>query len=79
MAVRPATRQSHPRLRESNRLANIKPERDGKLLEIKQAVRDKAENPTLDRDDNPNRKLLVFTTFKDTANYLYGQARRAGP
>ena len=24
-------------------------------------------------DDNPNRKLLVFTTFKDTANYLYGQ------
>ena len=54
-------------------VAAIKPERDGKLREIKQAIRDKAENPTFDRDDNPNRKLLVFTTFKDTANYLYGQ------
>ena len=54
-------------------VSNINPERDGKLLEIKQAIRDKAENPTLDRDGNPNRKLLVFTTFKDTANYLYGQ------
>ena len=54
-------------------VAAITPERDGKLQEIKQAIRDKAQNPTLDRDDNPNRKLLVFTTFKDTANYLYGQ------
>ncbi len=54
-------------------ITTIKPERDGKLLEIKQAIRDKGENPTLDRDGNPNRKLLVFTTFKDTANYLYGQ------
>ena len=49
----------------------ITPERDGKLHEIRQAVRDKAESPTLDRDGNPNRKLLVFTTFKDTAIYLY--------
>ena len=52
-------------------VAAIKPERDGKLREIKQAILAKAENPTLDRDGNPNRKLLVFTTFKDTANYLY--------
>ena len=54
-------------------VAAIKPERDGKLQEIREAIRDKAENPTLDRDGNPNHKLLVFTTFKDTANYLYGQ------
>ena len=52
-------------------VAAIKPERDGKLREIKKTIRDKAENPTLDRDGNANRKLLVFTTFKDTANYLY--------
>ena len=52
-------------------VAAITPERDGKLYEIKQAVRNKAETPTLDRDGNPSRKLLVFTTFKDTANYLY--------
>ena len=52
-------------------VAAITPERDGKLREIKQAVRDKAANPMLDREDNLNRKLLVFTSFKDTAQYLY--------
>ena len=52
-------------------VAAITPEHDGKLHEIKQAVRDKVANPTLDRDGKPNRKLLVFTTFKDTAKHLY--------
>ena len=52
-------------------VAAITPERDGKLREIKWAVSDKARKPTTDRDGNANRKLLVFTTFKDTANYLY--------
>ena len=51
----------------------ITPERDGKLAQIKQDIRDKVAQPTTDRDGNPNRKLLVFTTFKDTANYLYQQ------
>ena len=49
----------------------ITPARDGKLRAIRQAVRNKANNPTVDRDGKPNRKLLVFTTFKDTAEYLY--------
>ena len=49
----------------------ITPERDGKLREIRWAVGDKLRKPAVDRDGNPNRKLLVFTTFKDTANYLY--------
>ena len=52
-------------------VAAITPERDGKLGEIRQAVRDKVEHPTTDRDGQANRKLLVFTTFKDTADYLY--------
>ena len=52
-------------------VAAITPERDGKLRDIKKAVRDKAANPPLDRDGKPNRKLLVFTTFKDTAKHLY--------
>ena len=52
-------------------VAVITPERDGKLRGIKWAVSDKARKPTTDRCGNPNRKLLVFTTFKDTANYLY--------
>ncbi len=49
----------------------ITPERDGKLNAIKAHIRDKTQNPTTDKDGNINRKLLVFTTFKDTAIYLY--------
>ena len=53
------------------RVKAIKPERDGKLQAIKEHIREKAENPSKDKDGNINRKLLVFTTFKDTAVYLY--------
>ena len=52
-------------------VAAITPQRDGKLREIEAAVRQKAAKPTKDNDGRPNRKLLVFTTFKDTALYLY--------
>ena len=54
-----------------DRVKAITPERDGKLNAIKAHIRDKAQNPTTDKDRNINRKLLVFTTFKDTAIYLY--------
>lgn len=53
------------------KIAAITPQRDGKLHEITQAIRYKTEHPSIDRDGKPNRKLLVFTTFKDTAQYLY--------
>ena len=49
----------------------ITPERDGKLQAIKAHIRDKAQNPTTNKDGKVNRKLLVFTTFKDTAEYLH--------
>ncbi len=49
----------------------ITPERDGKLKAIKAHIRNKAQNPTTDKDGKINRKVLVFTTFKDTADYLY--------
>ena len=49
----------------------ITPDRDGKLQAIKTHIRDKAEHPPTDKDGETNRKLLVFTTFKDTAEYLY--------
>ena len=52
-------------------VAGITPDRDGKLREIKGAIRHRVKSPTVDRDGEPNRKLLVFTTFKDTAQYLY--------
>ena len=52
-------------------VAAITPERDGKLREIKQAIRKRVESPTVNRDGDTNRKLLVFSTFKDTVQYLY--------
>ena len=49
----------------------VTPERDGKLDEIKRHIRRRAENPSNDKNGKPNRKLILFTTFKDTALYLY--------
>ena len=49
----------------------ITPERDGKLKAIRADIRDKAQNPPTNKDGKIKRKLLVFTTFKDTAVYLY--------
>ena len=54
-----------------NNVKAITPERDGKLKAIKAHILGKAENPTTDKRGKINRKLLVFTTFKDTAVYLY--------
>ena len=46
---------------------NIDPEHDAKLRQLYDTIRSKAEHPI-----NPgNRKLLVFTAFADTADYLY--------
>ncbi|WP_020602558.1 helicase-related protein [Spirosoma spitsbergense] len=45
----------------------ITPERDAKLQELKQLIREKVTNP-LNAD---NRKVIVFTAFSDTASYLY--------
>ena len=65
-------RRDHATLRAAHdRIAAVTPQRDGKLHEIRQAIRHKAEHPSIDQDGKPNRKLLVFTTFKDTAKYLY--------
>ena len=49
----------------------ITAERDGKLKAIREHIRSKIKEPLLDQDGVPNRKMLVFTTFKDTAEYLY--------
>ena len=52
-------------------VAAITPDRDGKLRAIKQIIREKVQRPTTDLDGRTNRKILVFTSFKDTAEYLY--------
>lgn len=49
----------------------ITPERDAKLADLKRQIENKAKNPTTDKFGRPNRKLLVFTAFADTASYLY--------
>ena len=50
---------------------NITPERDAKLEQLKQLIATKVLNPTKNRCGKENRKVLVFTAFADTANYLY--------
>ena len=52
-------------------VAVVTPERDGKLDKLVRTICNKIQNPSIDQDDKSNRKLLVFTTFKDTAEYLY--------
>ena len=46
-------------------------ERDAKLAELKTLVASKVKNPTTNILGQPNRKVLVFTAFADTARYLY--------
>jgi SNF2 family DNA or RNA helicase len=45
--------------------------RDGKLAELRQLIAAKAKSPTVNRDGKPNRKVIVFTAFADTARYLH--------
>lgn len=50
-----------------DRIACITPEHDGKLLQLKADLAAKIAEPI-----NPgNRKVIIFTTFADTALYLY--------
>ena len=54
-----------------DKVKSITPERDGKLKRIKEDIRKKMLNPRNDKEGTLNRKILIFTTFKDTAEYLY--------
>jgi len=45
--------------------------RDGKLAELRKLIETKVRTPTINRDGKPNRKVLVFTAFADTARYLH--------
>ena len=48
-------------------MRKITPEHDLKLRKLKQLIADKAQHPINDG----NRKVLVFSAFADTADYLY--------
>jgi hypothetical protein len=49
----------------------VTPDRDAKLDRLKEIVRAKSANPTVNRDGEANRKVILFTAFTDTARYLY--------
>ena len=53
------------------RAGRVTVERDAKLAELKRVLRRKVEAAPVDKDGRANRKALVFTTFADTARYLY--------
>lgn len=46
---------------------NVTPERDAKLLKLKELMKNKFQNQI----NSGNKKILVFTAFADTAKYLY--------
>lgn len=48
-------------------VADITPEHDSKLQELLKLVSEKIENPI----NSGNRKILIFSAFSDTAEYLY--------
>ncbi|OQW92352.1 MAG: ATP-dependent helicase [Beggiatoa sp. IS2] len=47
-------------------------ERDAKLSQLKALIMDKTvSKPTVNKNGEINRKVLIFTAFSDTARYLY--------
>lgn len=44
---------------------------DAKLADLKKLIKTKIKQPTINKLGLPNRKVLVFTAFADTAEYLY--------
>ena len=48
-------------------VADITPEHDSKLQELFKLLRHKVENPI----NGTNKKVIIFTAFADTADYLY--------
>ncbi|SDY33011.1 SNF2 family N-terminal domain-containing protein [Allochromatium warmingii] len=51
----------------------VNAERDAKLAKLKTLIEHKITHPTLNAFGEPNRKVIVFCAFADTATYLYEQ------
>ena len=54
-----------------NAAQDVTPATDAKLHELKKLIGAKISNPTINKLGEPNKKVLVFTAFADTAIYLY--------
>lgn len=48
-------------------MIHVQPSADSKLIELKKIIDDKIANPI----NGQNKKILIFSAFNDTANYLY--------
>lgn len=53
-------------------VADITPEHDSKLQELYTVLSEKIENPI----NEGNKKVIIFTAFADTANYLYANVSK---
>ena len=53
-------------------ISDITPEHDTKLQTLFDLLRDKQQHPI----NEANRKILIFTAFADTANYLYANVSK---
>lgn len=51
------------------RIQLITPEHDLKLQELKKVIKQKVDHPL----NGDNKKIIIFTAFADTADYLYGE------
>jgi ERCC4-related helicase len=48
-------------------MERVVPEKDQKLQDLLEIIKNKVENPI-----NPNnKKIIIFSAFADTVNYLY--------
>ncbi|OIP41713.1 ATP-dependent helicase [Candidatus Desantisbacteria bacterium CG2_30_40_21] len=54
-----------------NNACFVTPERDAKLVELKKLIASKAKSPF----NGENKKVIVFTAFADTAQYLYSNIK----
>lgn len=53
--------------------AAVTPDRDAKLADLKELIAHKVTRPSVNSLGLPNRKVIVFTAFSDTASYVYGE------
>lgn len=54
-----------------NAAKDVTPQTDAKLDALKKLIAAKVANPTINKLNQPNKKVIVFTAFADTAAYLY--------
>ena len=55
---------------------SVDAKRDAKLDRLKQIIKQKVRQPTINVNGQQNRKIIVFCAFADTASYLYEELQK---